>query len=347
MKTVFIVGLGSLTQKIIYNLAITGNVKLVVMSRSTTNAAWLKVCELFDKVEIVFEQGDALNGNHIQTLLAQYQPDLIINSAALASPFCMLDSSIAHKAKGSGFALQLGSQLSVMTVLMPIVKEFCPQTPVINCSFPDLVNPVLSKIGLAPTAGIGNVSILELLANKKLQSAADKPQKDIRLVGHHAHVLPILYGNADQLSHHAMVFCDGQLIDGVFDDLGLSMSPEQINHTTAISAMPVIEALLWQTDKLSMAFPGALGFAGGVPMIVQDGQISTHLPDAITEQQAIEHLNVAARIDGVEAIGEDGTVYFTEQYKNIISPLSSQLAEPFKPMDAIERHQVFLQVFFS
>ncbi|NRA59569.1 MAG: hypothetical protein HRU25_01390 [Psychrobium sp.] len=348
MKSVLIIGLGSLTKKIIFHLANQGKVEIIVLSRSVTNSSWLNLCGLFEDVDIKFVQGNALDKRQIQRLIKQYSPDLIINGASLASPFCLVGHPKAEMVKQAGFALQIGSQISIIMSVMEVVKDISPKTPVLNCSFPDLVNPILYKLNLAPTGGIGNVSMLEMIARKEIQSYFNTGKKqDIRVIGHHAHVLPILRNSVHELSHHPIVYCNNKKVDGIFNDLDLNLSPEEINHFTAMSAIPVINALLWHESDLQCSIPGVLGYAGGIPTILHNGEIISNLPNDMEHGDVICYFNEALTLDGVSAIEEDGTIQFTQGYKKLVSKLSLELTEPFHPNDALKRHEAFLDTFFN
>ncbi len=52
--------------------------------------------------------------------------------------------------------------------MMQAVKKAGIKTHVVNSAFPDLVNPVLGRFGMAPTVGIGIVSVAPPLFWKTL-----------------------------------------------------------------------------------------------------------------------------------------------------------------------------------
>jgi hypothetical protein len=347
MKSVLVVGLGSLTKKIIYNLATQGNVNIIVISRSTESHSWLTLCGLCENVNVSFVQGSGLDMGLLTRALNKYQPDLVINGASLISPFCLVNHPKADAVRGAGFALQIGSQLSVIMAVMQVVKEVCPDTPVVNCSFPDLTNFVLSKVGLAPTAGIGNVSMLEMIAKNVIRNSATcDDRENIQVLAHHAHVLPVLRNNAAELSQQPLVFCNEQKLEKVFEQVELSLSDEEINHFTAISAMPVIKGLLWQDRVVRCSAPGVLGIAGGVPIIIENGTVRTDLPRGLTNADVTDYFNEALLLDGVSRVERDGTIHFSQKYIELLSKVSAKLTEPFRPIDCLERHQLFLDTFF-
>lgn len=72
--------------------------------------------------------------------------------------------------------------------LMKTVKQVLPGAHVVNVSGPDYLHEILGKVGLAPTVGVGNVSLFEpMLKAVVAEKRGTRPEAvDITLVGHTA-----------------------------------------------------------------------------------------------------------------------------------------------------------------
>jgi hypothetical protein len=217
--------------------------------------------------------------------------------------------------------------------------------PVINCSFPDVSHPILWRLALAPTAGIGNVAMIA----RHLEEARGKPGKgSLRIIAHHAHVTPFLTGthagpalplpiaeeNGERLTEKDLV-TGSELLPG-----------RHFNYLTAVTAIPLVTGLLDASISIRTHAPGVLGLPGGYPITVRRKSIELELPAGISRDEAVAFNNVCARADGVERIESDGTLVYTEDARRMAKPFCAELAEPLSPKDLESRLGV-LQSFYK
>jgi hypothetical protein len=211
------------------------------------------------------ERTDGLDVAGMTNVLASFEPDLIIQCASLLSPFALLESG-APAAVGflkAGFALQIAAHLPIIATLMRAHANVGLSCPVINCSFPDLSNPILWRLGLAPTAGIGNVAMIA----RHLEEARGKHGKGkLRIIAHHAHVTPFLTGTQ----------AGPALPLPIADENGARLKEEDLvtrsdlrpgrhfNYLTAVTAIPLVTALLDENMSVRTHAPGGIRFAGRV-----------------------------------------------------------------------------------
>ena len=89
-------------------------------------------------------------------LLKKIKPDVIVNSAALKTWWvaqASLPKETFVKLDEAGYGPWLPFHLTLIHKLMTAVKKSGIKRPVVNCSFPDAVNAILGKLGMAPTVG--------------------------------------------------------------------------------------------------------------------------------------------------------------------------------------------------
>jgi hypothetical protein len=208
---------------------------------------------------------------------------------------------------------------------------------VANLSFPDVNHVVLDRLGLAPTIGLGNVSISHLRVRAAVRKnlmhegvLADSFPL-IRLIGHHNQVYNVMEAKApDNPGESIRVYLGeaGRRADELAYQ-GYPITPGiDFNIITAAAALPVILALLPGAGPLRFSAPAPLGMPGGYPVVISDGSVELDLPENVDLQEAVDFQWQLARHDGVEEVAEDGTVLFTDKAKQAVKSIDPHLCEP-------------------
>ena len=233
---------------------------------------------------------------------------------------------------------------------MRCIRELSIQAPVANISMPDIAHVVLDKLGLAPTIGLGNVSILHLRARAALREKLDYPLPEIepllRLIGHHHHVYGVMQAappEDPELSVRVYVG-DADKRDDALAYSGHSFATGPVyNVITAASALPVIMALLPGGNDLRFSAPAPQGLPGGYPVRIRSNEVSLDLPSGVSLLDAVAFNEKISTLDGVQAIDSDGTIHFTEKTRASIADISNRLAEPLAMADLESRTALMLE----
>ena len=219
----------------------------------------------------------------------------------------------------------------------------------VNCSYPDVTQPVLARLGLAPTIGTGNASMIEarVRAVVREQRAAlgdSSPLPLVRVLAHHAHVTSVVTARRpEQADRRPKVYLDEGLEAHELAYAGLPLlSNRGLNALSAASALPVIRALLPDGEPLRTSAPGPLGLPGGYPMRLTPGSVELDLPAHVSFNEALDFQARCARFDGIERIEEDGTIVFTEAARAAVSRHAPALCEPLEPAAAEDRFRYLL-----
>ena len=329
-RRVMILGLGDLGIRLAQTVAERGlATDLKLVSRGEVAAQWAQLLRLGTDCRVSSERTDGLDVAGMTSVLASFKPDLIMQCASLLSPFALLESGAAAAVgiMQAGFALQIAAHLPIIATLMRVHANLGLSCPVINCSFPDLSHPILWRLGSAPPAGIGKVAMIA----RHLQEARGKHGKGrLRII---AHVTPFLTGT------HA----GPDLPLPIADENGERLKDEDLvthsglrpgrhfNYLTAVTAIPLVSALLDEDISVRTHAPGVLGLPGGYPICVRRKSIELDLPAGISNGEAVEFNNLCARADGVERIESDGTLIYTEDARRTAKPFCAELAEPLSP----------------
>ena len=338
---ILIVGVGNAGLKIADGLVLSGKVDELVLADISPEggpdiAGMLDSCY---NCEVKFFELDGLQQNKVEKLLRNEKPDVVVQSASLTSPWAMhgRTDKIAGALSLAGLAVQLPAQLPILTTVMKAIREVGFNGPVANLSFPDVNNALLDSFGLAPTIGLGNVSIshLRVRAAVRKKRIREGTLSDsfplIRLIGHHNQVYNVMEAetpeNPDE-SIRVYLGKEGRRADELAYQ-GYPITPGiDFNIITAAAALPAILALLPGAEPLSFSVPAPGGLPGGYPVVISDGNVELDLPESVDFQEAVDFQWQLARNDGVEKVTEDGTVLFTDKAKQAVKSIDPRLCEP-------------------
>jgi hypothetical protein len=349
---VLLIGLGDLGQRLAERLANCSDVdELVLAGRHPTEQQGL--AGLLNSCGPVPVRSVALDASHddaVAQVLDRERPQLVVQSASLLSPWHLNGrrDAVGAAMLRAGFAVQLPAQLPLVLAIMDGARAAGFTGTIVNCSYPDITHPMLACLNRAPTIGIGNAGMIQARARAALRDksrAATVPGSAplVRVLAHHAHVQAAMRGDATgagQPGPRVYLGQEGQRADWLaFEGIPLP-AQSSLNILTASSAMPVLRALLPGGPATRASAPGALGLPGGVPVEIRDGQVSFDLPGNVTLPQVVAFQQRAARKDGVEGIGADGTVSFTAAARRAVKHLDPALAEPLHPREARARFRV-------
>ena len=346
--SILIVGLGDLGLRIALRLgACADPLRLLLAARDTprmrARAALVAACA--PSCEVVFVPLDALDGDALHATCRALAPDALVQCASMHSPWLLhgRHDPVAQRLRAAGFACELSAQLPVAHAVFAAAAGLsCLR---VNCSYPDVVNPVLAAAGLAPDIGIGNAGMIHALAESALRQRGI--QGRLHTLAHHAHVTMTATGccpdapDADGVGGAApRFFLDGRLCSPqeIFDGDAAPGSSLLLNELTAAHAVSVLRAYFGWTPPFYTAAPGPQGRAGGWPLTVSAGRIEIDLPEGISDHDIQCFNAVAARLDGVERIEADGTVHFTAALRTALGPELTWLAEPLTLAGAPARY---------
>ena len=347
---ILIIGVGNAGLKIADGLARSGQVAELILADISPEggphiAGMLDSC--YDS-DVKFFEVDGLQQNKIEKLLRREKPDVVVQSASLTSPWAMhgRTDKIATALSQAGLGVQLPAQLPILSRVMKAIREVGYDGPVANLSFPDVNHAILDRFGLAPTIGLGNVSISHLRVRTTLRKNLDHADFGtdafplIRLIGHHHQVYGVMQAERpDDPGEYCRVYLgeEGRRADELAYQ-GYPITPGiDFNIITAAAALPVILALLPGAEPLRFSAPAPKGLPGGYPVVIDGGNVELDLPENEDLQEIVDFQWQLARHDGVEEITEDGTILFTDKAKQAIKNIDPTLCEPLILAECLPR----------
>ncbi|MFT4069120.1 hypothetical protein [Paraburkholderia sp.] len=252
--------------------------------------------------------------------LARSEADVIINTATMRSWFALATALPARTWRDiygvSRFGPWLPINLAPALAIMRASRAARPDAAVINVAFPDGVNPILAKVGLAPTIGAGNseiiASVLRIAAAEMLRTHVE--DIEISLIGHHFHLANLDYDNAwEERAFWYRVRHRGDDVTETLNARGFRqvarrLCPHRSSVPAAVSAVRNTRRLLGEDIGRTVHCSAPHGLPGGFDVRFEGGRPSIALADGITIDGARAVLHAAMQGDGIDAILDDGSV---------------------------------------
>ena len=290
-------------------------------------------------------------------LLKRIEPDIIISSAALKTWWvaqAALPKDTFVKLDEAGYGPWLPFHLTLIHKLMMAVKKSGMKRPVVNCSFPDAVNAILGKLGMAPTVGLGNCDLFLPWLRKIVADRLNVPLNEVAIyfVGHHflCHVLNA-YRSTCNCPYYLKLVVDNKDVTKQFDTDRLLIEsnenmPKGMNDHFIVAASAVKNTLgiLQDTDALTYV-PGPEGLPGGYPTRLSREGARVELPSEITRREAIRINEESQKLDGIERIEDDGKVVFTSKADAIMNELLGYDCKSLTPDKSEEKARELLRAF--
>ena len=348
---VLVVGPGDLGSKIAIGLASSPAIHELVIAGHGIDAGFSleRVAGACGDCRVRFVRLDAMRMDDISEILHREAPSVVVQAASLLSPWFLQTRKdrIARLILQAGFAAQLCAQLPVIRTVMEATRAAAYRGLVVNCSYPDVTHPILARMQLAPTAGVGNAGMIHRFVSSRLRALGMR-EFSLQVLAHHSDVFPVAnsrpraYTPADAAPK---IYIDG-LRSSTTADLLYGAPPVtdggSLNLVTASHAVALIHALLPGAPPWKTSVPGAFGLPGGWPVQIEEGIMRLHLPDDLTVAEGEHCQSEAAKFDGIQDIATDGTVIFTESACSALRQVSHELAAPMHPDDALSRHAKLL-----
>lgn len=257
--------------------------------------------------------------------IAKIDPDIILTSATLQTWWLpdRLPPAESAKIKSAGFGVWFPVHFALTLKLMRAAQKADFKGLMVTAPYPDVANPVLGKLGIPPTCGIGNVEEIvpkiRWLAARHLSVPIDAIQ--VTLVAHHALQRFTLNRTAADSAVSAPFFLkvevNGHNVTEEInaDELLLSGFPitaGPASHVlTAATTARLVNALVSETEHY-IHVPGPNGLPGGYPVYASsDGVRLAAIPELPLEE-AIRINEESQRFDGIEEVQEDGSVRFSD-----------------------------------
>ncbi|WP_339497310.1 hypothetical protein [Pseudomonas sp. EA_15y_Pfl1_P101] len=331
-KKLLVVGAGNLCLQILKILGPKNAFDFVVLGRNEEatirlcNLVALSCAQLGQFIAIKPVVADLTNIAKVAQLLREEAPDMLVNCASLQSwrVITGLPKLSFEKLDQAQFGPWLPMHLTLMHCLMRAVKASGITTKTINAAFPDAVNPILARIGLAPDIGVGNVANLvpavRFSIARLLECAPADVQVQLYAQHYFSHYVP--RGGLPPRASYRLLYevrdrpeLAGPAAEAIFSTVKSELrrlGGVDGQFLTACSAVTVIEGLFSPTPVLVHA-PGPLGLPGGYPVLLHEGRIEVQFSEACPKDEAVRINTICQGQDGIDEIHCDGSVSYNPQ----------------------------------
>ena len=258
--------------------------------------------------------------DELAELVGRENPEIILSAATRQTWWLadLLPQRQASRLRQARFGVWLPIQLALSLKLMRGLRAADYRGLTLTTPFPDVVNAVLGRMGLAPSCGVGNVDEIAAKVRCLAAERLGEPVGEIavQLVAHHALEHFIFEGSGDLLPpYYLRVYLRNQDVTEKAGGEQLLRTPYRItagpatNFLTAGSIARLIRALgSHDTSLLHAPAPG--GLPGGYPVRVRRGEITVSGVEGLGRDEAIALNEASHRFDGIERIEPDGTTVF-------------------------------------
>jgi hypothetical protein len=304
---------------------------------------------------IEFAPLDLNDQEAVAEIVQRESPDVLLNAATMQTWWLpdLLPPAQAAIVKSAGFGVWLPVHLTLTLKLMAALRDAGYRGLTLTAPFPDVVNPVLGCLGLAPTCGVGNLDEIapkvRLLAAGRLGVSPDAVR--VWLVAHHALEAAAFGQPMDEIPPYFLrVECGGQDVTAAVraDELLLTPYPlpsgPATHFLTAGSTVRLIRALLSDGDALLHA-PGPNGLPGGYPVLANRDGVQPAPVEGLTLAEAIAINERSHRFDGIERIEADGAVVFCPAAADVLRRALGYDCQRLLPDEAEERAKELIARF--
>lgn len=323
-----------------------------------TNIAAFGASQLGFYPELEFTKIDLFNIDQAAEIIAKYKPEIIYSAVSLQSWWVIntLPKDVFEELDIARFGPWFPMHLTLVYKLMQAVKQTGLDIKVINSAFPDATHPVLDKVGLAPTIGIGNVAnpvpaircAIAHQLGKKMQTV------EVLFFAQHyvTHYIP-RFGNSGGAPYHLSIRVDGRDVTKEVDiDAAFAEIPTRFRRAggrdgqilTASSAASITLAMADDSGAILHA-PAPNGLPGGYAVRVTGKGGEVILPEGLTLEEAIRINEEGQRYDGIDKIDDDGTVTYVEKSVAIMKDMIGWDCPQMKLAESEEHSRELGRVF--
>ncbi|PVE24945.1 hypothetical protein DC522_08500 [Microvirga sp. KLBC 81] len=344
-STILLTGTGAFAARILFDIAAIATVptRVVLAGRNRERLQWLKVAAgaraaIFDTpVTIVPRETDLLAEGAAVEMLEETAPNVVVQAASVQTSSVIAGSGDAWSrlvAEG-GLSATAVFQALLSTRVAAAMTRLGSTAPLINCSFPDVVNGLIKALGHQVTCGMGNVAILSNAF------AADRNLMDrsrIKVLAHYQNLGAWRRPAETRSGPSPRVWIDDEEISDVFGTFrNVKLTPEPVIDISGASGVPLILALA-EGRPWAGHVPGPYGLPGGYPVQLAGGVLSLNLPPSLSQEEAVAW-NARFEEENGLVVGPDRRARYTGVLRERLARHSPALAEGFAVADLEEVHR--------
>ncbi|SME88778.1 Saccharopine dehydrogenase NADP binding domain-containing protein [Tistlia consotensis] len=353
--TLMIFGLGNVGGQVLEFLARVPNLgwRVVTAGRDAerglrkTRSAIFGASYLGLYPDIGFQRADLTDVAATAALMSAVRPDIVVNAASSAAWWLrdLLPPAIRRDLVSLGPGIWSAAHMAPAFSLMRAIEKSGTAPLYLNVSYPDVVNVALCKAGPGPSVGVGNIDLLVPAIQHVAARRLGVPMRHIvpYIVAHNHHSYGVLTrGTTDGHDFFLKIVLAGTDVTDRFDrerlmaEVAETSSIPEAAGASALAAGSLCKVLLAiMTDSGERShIPGPNGLPGGYPAVLGAGGAQLMLPASLGLDEAIAINEEGQRAEGVETIGGDGRIVFTEAARRVLRDSFDLDIEGFAPAES-------------
>jgi hypothetical protein len=275
---------------------------------------------------------DLRNVDATAALIAEFQPKAVLHIATLLPIGRMakeLDPAVFTKLRQAGFGTWMPVNALLSLQLVRAIEAAGTDTAFIDIPFPDFINPVLSRMGFDVLAGGGNVDNLvgQLRVGIARSRGISVDRVRVALVAPHAVAESFQREHSSSgWQYIARAFVDDVDVTESTDIEGILGSTSAVIEHVALDSRVASSGVAMATavakgETAYVHAAGPQGLVGGYPVSLSASGTEILLPDGVTLDEAVAVNEAGLVAGGIESIGADGTIVFTDNAVATMSEL--------------------------
>ncbi|WP_312795168.1 hypothetical protein [Tianweitania sp.] len=348
---ILITGTGMFAGRIALDIASTARepINVVIAGRNRMRLDWLRTAgnaraAMFDTpARFATQEIDLLEPGASEAVILEHQPRLVVQAASIQTSSVISDggSRWTDLVAEGGLSATAVFQALISSRMAAAISALAPQTKLINCSFPDVVNGMITAMGHDVLCGTGNVAILSNVFAGARENLDDGP---LRVLAHYQCLAPWRQPpEARKGAAAPRVFIgDTEIADPFHAFSHCQLTPEPAIEISGASGVTLM--LAFAANKVWHGHvPGPNGLPGGYPVKLEDGALKLDLPSSVSEADAIAWNEAFEGRKGL-TVG-DGTAHYHGRLKELLAEEGSVHAEGFalKDLEAVCRDLLVLR----
>lgn len=280
--------------------------------------------------DIRFRPVDVTADGALAEAVAAESPDLVLSTVSMQTWWLteLLPVEQRRCLARARFGAWLPVHFPLTWQVMKSLRDARYKGIVLTAPFPDVVNCMLGRIGLAPLSGVGNLDEMVPKVKHLISERTQIPYSElvVYLVAHHSFE-PAVFGafppEGEIPPYFLRVEHEGEDITEAVDAHTLLHTPCPLpdgpawSFLTAGSSLRLVKALFADEPSLLHA-PAPGGLPGGYPVLVSSGKMELAPIEGLTPEEALAINEASHRFDGIERIEGDGTALFTDTVTGIM-----------------------------
>lgn len=341
--TVLVTGTGAFAARIVLDLAATAArpVRVVIAGRNRERLGWLATAAsaraaIFARpASFATHEADLLGEGAADAMLGAIRPAVVVQAASVqtSSVIASTGNAWSRLVAEGGLSATAVFQAVLSLRVAAAITRLGVDAPLINCSFPDVVNGIIRALGHRVACGIGNVAIL----SNVFAAARAVPASRLKVLAHYQTLAAWRRAPESRSGPAPRVWIDGIEVDDVFGAFqSVKLTPEPVIDISGASGVPLILAMT-AGEEWRGHVPGPEGLPGGYPVRLADGALNLDLPPGLDRAAAIAWNARFEEANGL-VVGADGTARYTGVLRDRLLEHAPSLAGGFAVADIEDVH---------